>query len=81
VEKVYVRYEHDHLRLPSFKVLGASWAVNCALADRAGGAVPRTFHDTLRLAASLAGTTLTTATEGNHLSRSWRDCSASRPRI
>jgi diaminopropionate ammonia-lyase len=67
VERVWVKHERERLGLPSFKVVGASWAVNCALADRGRAAIPRTFADLTRMAAALpSGTTLATATDGNH---------------
>lgn len=67
VGQVWVKHERERLGLPSFKVVGASWAVNCALADRAGAPVPRTLEELRQVAAALpAGTTLTTATDGNH---------------
>ncbi|GAA0835989.1 diaminopropionate ammonia-lyase [Streptosporangium amethystogenes subsp. fukuiense] len=53
VGRVFVKDESSRLGLPAFKVLGASWAVHRALAERArhGGAGP---------------VTLVTATDGNH---------------
>lgn len=64
---VHVKYEAERLGLPSFKVVGASWAVNCAIADRLGTDVPHLFADTVALADRLPeGTALTTATDGNH---------------
>ncbi len=66
-ERAFVKHEQERLGLPSFKVLGASWAINCELARRAGEPPPRDFAVTRHLAAALpAGTTLSTATEGNH---------------
>ena len=67
VGEVYVKHERERLGLPSFKVLGASWAINCVIAGRCGRPVPRGFAGTRDLSAALpAGTTLATATEGNH---------------
>jgi diaminopropionate ammonia-lyase len=67
VERVVAKHERERLGLPSFKVVGASWAVAVALAARAGAAVPATFAELVALVPTLeAGTTLTTATDGNH---------------
>jgi diaminopropionate ammonia-lyase len=68
VRAVLVKHERERLGLPSFKVVGASWAVAWALAERAGRAEPPpTFAALADLAAGLPpGTTLTTATDGNH---------------
>jgi diaminopropionate ammonia-lyase len=68
VARVVAKHERERLGLPSFKVIGASWAVACALAQRAGAAAPPTsFSELEDLAARLPeGTTLTTATDGNH---------------
>ncbi|WCB95141.1 Diaminopropionate ammonia-lyase [Baekduia alba] len=67
VERVLVKHERERLGLPSFKVVGAVWAVNVALALRADAPVPATFGALTELAAGLApGTVLTTATDGNH---------------
>lgn len=61
VGRVFAKDETSRLGLPAFKVLGATWAVHRALAERAGGAGdgeagdggPRTL-------------TLVCATDGNH---------------
>lgn len=67
VDRVYVKCEHDRIGLPSFKILGASWATNYAIATQTGLPTPRSFIETMRLAESLPGApTLTTATDGNH---------------
>lgn len=67
VGQVWVKHERERLGLPSFKVVGASWAVNCALAELAGVQIPRTFGALRELATTLsAETLLTTATDGNH---------------
>ena len=68
VARVVVKHERERLGLPSFKVVGASWAVAWALAGRAGRPEPPpTFAALADLVAQLPpGTTLTTATDGNH---------------
>jgi diaminopropionate ammonia-lyase len=66
VGTVMVKDESDRLGLPAFKILGASWAVNCALSKRAGFDTPATGLPELRERVGNAGTTLVTATDGNH---------------
>lgn len=66
VRQVYVKDESSRLGLPSFKIMGASWAVACALAEK----VPDLFEgpprlDNLRREA-LPDLTLLAATDGNH---------------
>jgi diaminopropionate ammonia-lyase len=68
VAEVLVKDESARLGLPSFKVLGASWAVNRALAARlgtGGGSFPA-FQDLRDAAAALRPLTLSAATDGNH---------------
>jgi diaminopropionate ammonia-lyase len=65
VRRVHVKDESRRLGLPSFKILGASWAVACALAQRVPGLFagePR-FDALLR---PLPDLTLLAATDGNH---------------
>jgi diaminopropionate ammonia-lyase len=68
VGQVLVKDESARLGLPSFKVLGASWAVYRALRDRLGLAGDDDGFDGLvRAAKSLGdGFTLSAATDGNH---------------
>ncbi|GLY82131.1 PLP-dependent lyase/thiolase [Actinoallomurus iriomotensis] len=67
VGRVLVKHEQERLGLPSFKIVGASWAVHRAVALRSGRAVAPRFGDTVAAAAALpAGTALSTATDGNH---------------
>lgn len=64
---VWVKHESDRLGLPSFKVLGASWGVNCAIAALRGTTPPDSIQGLAELAAGLPPRTgLTTATDGNH---------------
>lgn len=65
VGRLLIKDESSRLGLPAFKILGASWAVNCALSGR-HGRPPADSLDDLR--ALLAGhrPTLVTATDGNH---------------
>jgi diaminopropionate ammonia-lyase len=60
--------EVQRFGLPSFKILGASWAVCRALSARAGRAEPApTFDELVRLVHGLPdGLTLVAATDGNH---------------
>jgi diaminopropionate ammonia-lyase len=66
VGAVVVKDESDRLGLPAFKILGASWAVNCALSRRAGFETPATGLPELRERVGKAAITLVTATDGNH---------------
>jgi diaminopropionate ammonia-lyase len=66
--QVLVKDESARLGLPSFKVLGASWAVYRALAQRLGDSIeqPADFDALLDAAAALQPLTLSAATDGNH---------------
>jgi diaminopropionate ammonia-lyase len=66
VAQMWVKDEADRLGLPAFKILGASWAVNRALAARAGHLAPAGSLDELRRRMAGSAVTLVTATEGNH---------------
>lgn len=66
VGAVLVKDESDRLGLPAFKILGASWAVNCALSKRGGFDTPATGLPELRERVGNAAITLVTATDGNH---------------
>jgi diaminopropionate ammonia-lyase len=64
---VWVKDESWRLELPSFKILGGSWAVHRLLLERADRPVAGAGFDELRAAAAELGPlTLTTATDGNH---------------
>jgi diaminopropionate ammonia-lyase len=52
--------------LPAFKILGASWAVNCAVAEALGAAPAPDFAGLLERARSIRPLRLVTATDGNH---------------
>ena len=66
VGAVLVKDESERLGLPAFKILGASWAVNCALSKQGGYAEPATNLADLRSRIGNAPVTLVTATDGNH---------------
>jgi diaminopropionate ammonia-lyase len=67
LRRLLVKLELDRLGLPSFKVLGASWAVCRLLCRRAGLAEPVATFDELRaVATGLAPLQLVAATDGNH---------------
>jgi diaminopropionate ammonia-lyase len=68
VGRVLVKDESSRLGLPSFKVLGASWAVHQLLVTEAAGAGPgpHGLPALRRLAAARPGLVLATATDGNH---------------
>jgi diaminopropionate ammonia-lyase len=61
---VLLKDESDRLGLPAFKILGASWAVNCALSQRSGFDAPA--KSLIELRERSAPVTLVTATDGNH---------------
>lgn len=65
VKQVWVKNEQSRLGLPSFKILGASWAVNIALSDLRRHPPTASFAE---LQKSVAGRDyiLTCATDGNH---------------
>jgi diaminopropionate ammonia-lyase len=68
VAQVLVKDESERLGLPSFKVLGASWALYRALLDRLGatpGEVP-TFAALRNAVMALRPFSLSAATDGNH---------------
>ena len=67
VAAVHVKDESARLGMPSFKILGASWATYRALVDRLGQD-PRQLPGISDLAARLQGheLTLVAATDGNH---------------
>lgn len=68
IGQVWVKNESSRLRLPAFKMLGASWAASRALAARLGGSLePWDAVDDLReRVAALRPMTLAAATDGNH---------------
>ncbi|MGN0096093.1 MAG: diaminopropionate ammonia-lyase [Corynebacterium sp.] len=69
VARVFVKDESDRLGLPAFKILGASWAVCCAIAQHLGVEPVGLTVDRLRvlLEESRNGEVrLVTATDGNH---------------
>ncbi|MGE0880699.1 MAG: diaminopropionate ammonia-lyase [Acidimicrobiia bacterium] len=68
VSEVLVKAETARFGLPSFKILGASWAIYRATCDRLGRE-PAPWTDVDELAAHFAGLrpfALATATDGNH---------------
>jgi diaminopropionate ammonia-lyase len=68
VGRVLVKAETQRFGLPSFKVLGASWATYRAVCDRLGHE-PEPWPNVTSLAAALKGLrplTLVAATDGNH---------------
>lgn len=67
VRHVFVKHEAERLGLPSFKVVGASWAVDVAVADHLGQSAFPTFDALAAAAGELRGdVVLSTATDGNH---------------
>jgi diaminopropionate ammonia-lyase len=68
VAKVFVKDETSRFGLPSFKVLGASWAAYAALRERLGPLPdgPLSVEDLHSWAATARPLTLMAATDGNH---------------
>ena len=67
LSRLSVKMETQRFGLPSFKVLGASWAVCHALSLRAGWTEPAmTFEQLQHAAVRLPGLSLVAATDGNH---------------
>ncbi len=67
LERLAIKLEVERFGLPSFKILGASWAVCRALSARAGLDDPAPMFPALRELATTQGeVTLVAATDGNH---------------
>jgi diaminopropionate ammonia-lyase len=67
LQRLHVKLETERFGLPSFKVLGASWATCRALSARAGLDEPAATFGRLRsVARGLGNLTLVAATDGNH---------------
>lgn len=64
--RVAVKDESSRLGLPAFKMLGASWAIYCCLADLCPDRPEPTLQDLAECAAGLGPVSLVTATDGNH---------------
>jgi diaminopropionate ammonia-lyase len=62
---LWVKDESDRFGLPAFKVLGASWASNCAISAELRMAPAQTFSALVERSRRIS-TTLVTATDGNH---------------
>lgn len=68
VGRVLVKDESSRFGLPSFKILGASWAVYRALLEHVGGSLPEwgTFDELGELLTPFKPLSLAAATDGNH---------------
>lgn len=66
LSRLVVKLETERFGLPSFKVLGASWATCRALSLRSGLPPAATFDELRAMTARLDGLTLVAATDGNH---------------
>jgi diaminopropionate ammonia-lyase len=68
IAKVFVKDETSRFGLPSFKILGASWATYAALRERLGPIPdgPLSFESLKAWASPLRPLTLIAATDGNH---------------
>lgn len=64
--RVQVKDESCRMGLPAFKILGAAWAVERALAAHLGGLAPWGSLPELRRQIEPLGLTLAAATDGNH---------------
>lgn len=66
VGRVFLKDESSRLGLPAFKVLGASYAIACALSARWGSDRVLSIDELKTVAAARPPVTLTCATDGNH---------------
>ena len=66
VGRVFVKDESSRLGLPAFKILGVSWAVNCALTKLARLTPHDSIEDLQSVATAMGSPKLVTATDGNH---------------
>jgi diaminopropionate ammonia-lyase len=66
IGELFVKDLSSCLGLPAFKIVGASWGVNSAIAGLLGLPPAATFAELRERAASLPGLRLVTATDGNH---------------
>jgi diaminopropionate ammonia-lyase len=67
LDALWVKVESSRLELPSFKILGASWAISRLLVDRFGTLPdPPTLDDLRAALATDRPITLVAATDGNH---------------
>ena len=68
VGNIWIKDETRRFDMPSFKILGTSWAVYRALMSRLGKEIEfwETFDDLARIFAPLRPLTLVAATDGNH---------------
>ena len=66
VASLIVKDQSRCFGLPAFKIIGASWAVNCAVSELLGLPPADTFAALVERAQSLRPLKLVTATDGNH---------------
>ncbi|MEX1276086.1 MAG: diaminopropionate ammonia-lyase [Bacteroidota bacterium] len=68
LQRLWIKDESDRLGLPSFKILGASWAIHRALCERFKVPVGRelTLNVLREKLSSVPSFVLTSATDGNH---------------
>jgi len=66
LSRLVVKLETERFGLPSFKILGASWATCRAVSLRSGVEPAATFDELRAMSARLDRLTLATATDGNH---------------
>jgi diaminopropionate ammonia-lyase len=65
IKNIFVKAETSRLGLPSFKLLGASWAVRQSIIHRGGLPLTASLED-LRIAGKEHDVRLVAATDGNH---------------
>jgi diaminopropionate ammonia-lyase len=68
LQRVWVKDETHRLGTSSFKILGASWAIACLIAERQGTPAwdIRTYPEVRELVRATGSMTLVAATDGNH---------------
>ena len=66
VGSLVVKDQSSCFGLPAFKIIGASWAVNCAVSDLLGLPPAPSFAALVERAEALRPLKLVTATDGNH---------------
>ena len=66
VDRVWVKDESSRIGLPSYKILGASWATYATLVERTGATLGTDLHELAERTATADITGLVAATDGNH---------------
>ncbi|HMO58367.1 MAG TPA: diaminopropionate ammonia-lyase [Roseiflexaceae bacterium] len=66
IGEIWIKEETCRMGLPAFKILGAAWAIRCALEAHLGGLAAWETIDDLRLQVQPHHLRLAAATDGNH---------------